>query len=176
MQHAGSGLWARTRLRLPEQLSHPFPSDLLHRRFRGTACPSLKLHERHRVLHTTLAASISNLEPTPGATTPAANSVRRTPDEPGLSWSGFISRFGGGITAGPTLLLSKDRNRHRCRFHGNARVGLCLHEHNVQLATVTMWCRWTGFCFLRISTSSDALTAICFGKFQKPQTAPQVQF
>ena len=84
--------------------------------------------------------------------------------------------FGQGIRAGPTPLPSNDRNRHRCRFHGNARVGLCLHEHNVQLATATMWCRWTGFCFLRISTSSDALTAICFGKFQKPQTAPQVQF
>ena len=54
---------------------------------------------------------------------------------------------------------------------GNARVGLCLHEHKVQVVPVAKWWRWTGFCFLRISTSFDALNASSFGKLQKPKTA-----
>ena len=83
---------------------------------------------------------------------------------------------GVGIPSGPTVFPSNDRNRDRRGLLRNARVGLCLHEHNVQVVTVTMWCRWMGFCSLRISTTSDAMIASCFGKFRKPKTAPQVRF
>ena len=73
-------------------------------------------------------------------------------------------------------LRSNDRIPIYVALRGNARVRSCLHEQNVQVVPVAMWCRWTRFCLLLISTSSVAMIASCFGKFQKLKTAPQVQF
>jgi hypothetical protein len=153
--------------------------------------PSLKLHKRHGVLHSRLA----DLDLQPGADSGNfihPSCLRKNLDRHHTSREQRFRRLlmsrgcdgpasppplrGEGYLSGLLFCPQTTEIDIDVTLRGNARVGLCLHEHNVQVVTVAMWCRWTGFCSLRISTSSDALIASCFGKFQKPKTAPQVQF